>query len=94
MLFIDGEVSMGTLAASERVWIIGGVKDEVGNEGRLGFEVKLVATMSFPQVKESDSVEMDQILSFLVMCVTGLLKMTRSRIVFPENILWAEKASK
>lgn len=49
---IEGESSKGMLAARERVWIIGGVKDSAGQEGRFGVEVRSVATMTFSQVKD------------------------------------------
>lgn len=60
--FTVGELISGTLAASERLWIIGGVKEPLGKEGRLGVEVRPVATMSFREVKVvSDSVSMVQV---------------------------------
>jgi hypothetical protein len=85
---IESEERRGTLAARERVWIIDGVKDSVVKEGRFGVEVRPVAMMSFWQVKDlSESAETVQTLLVLVMCLTKLLKMMRSRIVFPANDL-------
>lgn len=49
---------IGTLAARERVWIIGGVKLSRGNDGIFGVEVRPVAIISFSQVNEaSESVD-------------------------------------
>ena len=67
-LVIGGEGRRGMLAARERVWNIGGVKDAVGKGGRYGVEVRPVVMMSLEQLNEVlYSVDTVQVLSALAM---------------------------